>query len=48
VVIKCFNNKREMAKVAAEQAASILQQAIQEQGKARLIAATGAAQFQFL
>jgi glucosamine-6-phosphate deaminase len=48
VVIKCFNNKREMAKVAADQAASILQQAIQEQGKARLIAATGAAQFQFL
>jgi len=48
VVIKCFNNKRAMAKVAADQAASILQQAIQEQGKARLIAATGAAQFQFL
>ena len=48
MVIKCFNNKREMAKVAADQAASILQQAIQEQGKARLIAATGAAQFQFL
>ena len=48
MVIKCFNNKRAMAKVAADQAASILQQAIQEQGKARLIAATGAAQFQFL
>jgi len=48
VVIKVFNNKREMAKVAAEQAASILREAIQDQGKARLIAATGAAQFQFL
>jgi glucosamine-6-phosphate deaminase len=48
VVIKCFNNKREMAKIAADQAASILKQAIKEQGKARLIAATGAAQFQFL
>lgn len=37
-----------MALVAAEQAASILRQAIQEQGRARLIAATGAAQFEFL
>jgi len=48
MVIKCFNDKREMAKVAAEQAASILRQAIQERGKARIIAATGAAQFEFL
>ena len=48
MVIKCFNDKREMAKVAAGQAASILRQAIQEQGKARIIAATGAAQFEFL
>jgi glucosamine-6-phosphate deaminase len=37
-----------MAKVAADDAASILRAAIQEQGKARLIAATGAAQFEFL
>src|SRR5205807_1659785 len=37
-----------MAQVAADQAASILRQAIQEQAKARLIAATGAAQFDFL
>jgi glucosamine-6-phosphate deaminase len=36
-----------MAKVAAEQAASILRQAIGEQGQVRLIAATGAAQFEF-
>ena len=48
MVIKCFNDKREMAKVAAEQAASILRQAIHERGKARIIAATGAAQFEFL
>ena len=48
MVIKVFNNKREMAKVAAEQAASILREAIQDHGKTRLIAATGAAQFQFL
>jgi len=37
-----------MAKVAAEEAASILRETIQKQGKARLIAATGAAQFEFL
>jgi glucosamine-6-phosphate deaminase len=37
-----------MAKVAADQAAAILREAIQRQGKARLIAATGAAQFEFL
>jgi glucosamine-6-phosphate deaminase len=48
MVIKCFNDKHEMAKVAAEQAGSILREAIKEQGKARLIAATGAAQFEFL
>ena len=40
MVIKCFNDKREMAKVAADQAASILRQAIQEQDKARLITGT--------
>lgn len=48
MVIKCFNDKREMAKVAAEQAAAVLRQTIQAQGKARLIAATGASQFEFL
>jgi len=37
-----------MARVAADQAASILRDTIQKQGKARLIAATGAAQFEFL
>ena len=46
--IKCFQDKGEMAKVAAEQAASILRGAIQDRGRARLIAATGAAQFEFL
>ena len=48
MVIKCFNDKHEMAKVAADQAAGILRAAIEKQGKARLIAATGAAQFEFL
>jgi len=48
VVIKCFNDKLEMARTAAEQAAAILRQTVQAEGKARLIAATGASQFEFL
>ena len=48
MMIKCFDDKKEMARVAADQAASILRDTIQKQGKARLIAATGAAQFEFL
>ena len=46
--IKRFEDKQQMAKVAAEEAASILREAIQKNGKARIIAATGAAQFPFL
>lgn len=48
MMIKCFNDKLEMARSAAEQAAAILRQTIQALGKARLIAATGASQFEFL
>lgn len=46
--IKRFDDKKQMAKVAAEEAASILREAIQVKGQARIIAATGAAQFAFL
>ena len=46
--IKRFEDKQQMAKVAAEEAASVLRSAIQKNGKARMIAATGAAQFAFL
>jgi glucosamine-6-phosphate deaminase len=48
VHIKRFDDKNQMAKVAAEEAASILRETIQKNGKARIIAATGAAQFAFL
>lgn len=48
MVIRCFNDKREMAEAAANQAASVLGEAIHTNGRARLIAATGAAQFDFL
>lgn len=46
--IKRFEDKQQMAKVAADEAASILRDAIQKNGKARIIAATGASQFAFL
>jgi glucosamine-6-phosphate deaminase len=48
VVIQLFDDKREMARVAAERAATVLRKVLQQQRKARLIAATGAAQFAFL
>ncbi len=48
MLIKRFDDRREMAKVAAGQAASVLGQAVNDRGKARIIAATGAAQFEFL
>jgi glucosamine-6-phosphate deaminase len=48
VVIRVCKEKREMAEAAANHASTILRQSIQQNGKARLIAATGAAQFDFL
>src|ERR1700719_1499456 len=48
MVIKSFQDKREMARAAAEEAASAIRQAIQTRGRARIIAATGSSQFEFL
>ena len=48
MVIKRFKDKQELAKVAADEAATALRKAIKENGRARIIAATGAAQFEFL
>ncbi len=48
MVIKCFQDKREMAQVAAKEAAAILRETIKAKGTARLIAATGTSQFEFL
>jgi glucosamine-6-phosphate deaminase len=48
VLINCFKDKQEMARVAAERASGLLRAAIARKGSARLIAATGAAQFEFL
>lgn len=46
--IKVFKDKATLAADAADQAASILRKAISEKGAARIIAATGASQFEFL
>jgi glucosamine-6-phosphate deaminase len=46
--LKVFGDKDEMAREAAAQAAGVLREAIARQGHARIIAATGASQFEFL
>ena len=46
--IKVFEEKKDLARAAAEQAASSIRNAIRESGRARIIAATGASQFEFL
>jgi glucosamine-6-phosphate deaminase len=48
MILKLFNDKRALAAAAAEQAATAIRRAIAEHGKARIIAATGASQFEFL
>src|SRR5882762_10155162 len=48
MVIKTFNDKRTLGASAAEQAAASIREAIQKRDKAHIIAATGAAQFEFL
>jgi glucosamine-6-phosphate deaminase len=46
--IKTFHDKHTLGASAAEQAAESMRRAIQRRGKARIIAATGVAQFEFL
>lgn len=46
--IKTFNDKQALGESAAKQAADSICRAIQRRGQARIIAATGAAQFEFL
>jgi glucosamine-6-phosphate deaminase len=43
-----FNSKRELGEAAAAQAAGTISRAIADRGKARILAATGASQFEFL
>jgi glucosamine-6-phosphate deaminase len=46
--LRIFPNKTSLSRAAAEQAANAIQRAIAERGHARIITATGAAQFEFL
>ena len=48
MLIKVFEEKKDLGRAAAEQAAVSIRNAIHESGRARIIAATGAAQFEFL
>lgn len=48
MLIKVFNDKSSLGQAAAEQAANAIRGAIAERGRARIIAATAASQFEFL
>jgi glucosamine-6-phosphate deaminase len=48
VIIEVFNEQKEAGEAAAEQAARLIRDAIRERGSARIVAATGASQFDFL
>src|SRR5438132_5015425 len=48
MVTKVYEDKASLGRAAAEQAAISLRKAIQNIGRARIIAATGASQFEFL
>jgi glucosamine-6-phosphate deaminase len=48
VIIKVFNDKIQLGKAAARQAAGAVERAIFQNGRARIIAATGMSQFEFL
>ena len=48
MTIKVFENKVSLSRAAAEEAATALRRAIKDRGRARVIAATGMAQVDFL
>lgn len=48
MLLRVFNDKYALGKAAAEQAATAIRKAITEHNRARIIAATGASQFEFL
>jgi glucosamine-6-phosphate deaminase len=48
MLIKVFNHKASLAEVAASQARTAIRDAIARQGRARIVAATAASQFEFL
>lgn len=46
--LRSFRDKTELSQAAALQGADVIRQAIREQGKARIVVATAASQFEFL
>ncbi len=48
MIIKVFNDKIQLGEAAARQASDAIKRAISERGRARIVAATGASQFEFL
>jgi glucosamine-6-phosphate deaminase len=48
MMIRVFNNKIQLGEAAASQAAGAIERAISQSGRARIIAATGMSQFEFL
>jgi glucosamine-6-phosphate deaminase len=48
MLLRVFDDKASLGKAAAEQASSAIRRAISEHGRARIIAATAASQFEFL
>jgi glucosamine-6-phosphate deaminase len=48
MTIKVFSSKAELAQSAANEAVAVIREAISQRGEARIIAATGASQFEFL
>jgi len=48
VILKVFNDKSQLGQAAAAQAAELINRAIAARGQARIIAATGMSQFEFL
>lgn len=48
MILRRFSDKVSLGKAAAAQAADTIQRAIKEKGQARIVTATGAAQFEFL
>ena len=48
MVVRLFRDKISLGRSAAEQAAAAIRRAIRERGQARIIAATGASQLEFL
>ena len=48
MILRVFDDKKVLGKAAAEHASAAIRHAIELRGRARVIAATGASQFEFL